>query len=99
MSDQDHMRRIQRIIDNRLTLAMRWHKLKTSEEVEHFVFHHPDVQELLDDADVERVLLRAVIRQVITADATELQRLRENFDPIVIDKILASAARHREAED
>jgi hypothetical protein len=89
--------KIQRVVDNRIRQAMRWHGCKTEAEVSEFVFGDADMQTLLDDAAAQEALGKYAIRKILDAklagDETRLAQLRAELGAEIMEAILAALDR------
>jgi hypothetical protein len=85
----------ERVIENRVKIAHRWHALKRKEEVAAFVLADPAVQALEADAAVKEEVVRDLITRVVVAlregDDVALAKLRTMLGDEMFERIIALA--------
>jgi hypothetical protein len=87
--EQRAMKNLDTMLDNRIRVARRWHGLKRTDDIADFVVEQTDLIEAVKaDAELFKDTWQRMIKDVITADASRLRKLRRMFGNELVDKIL-----------
>jgi hypothetical protein len=79
---------LQKIVDNRIAQAKKWHGLEDGKDVAEFLMADPDVQERLKDPAVQKAMYGELERIVLSAGPDQIPDLRLQFGDKLIDRVL-----------
>ena len=88
------MDRIRTVVQRRIEIAERWHKLKTPDEICEFVACHPDMVELLADQQIQKEIIMKAMALVLDHASVDLDGCREKHGREFVDLVVAAKERY-----
>jgi hypothetical protein len=84
--------RLDAAFHRRIEIAVRWHGLKTPEDISNFLLHDPDVAKIVEDPEWHHAAMIDLILIILSTDNVEA--CRDKYGHEFVDAIFASAEQY-----